>query len=315
MPDIEAVEQTDLELLDTFFDQNVLIIVIVAVILIGIYVTAPRFVRPAVRRALATRTGEFEDSGVTQVELEKRATTIEGLTLTLLRATVVVTIGIILIGILGVWGILTAIGLFFAALTLAGQSIVLDYLMGVFIVIEGTYFKGDNVSAGDPSWNVAGTVEEVGLRRTIVRGPDGTVHSVSNGLMRQVSNRTRVYAAGEVAVRGIREEDLDRVIELMNQVGQEVAQDPELAESIVQAPSVTFIGDPDDLGWSATMRGKVFAGQRWAIGTAIRLRLNHALLEHGIELNKRGVAPRVARAGAAPSPTPAYVPDPADTDA
>jgi small conductance mechanosensitive channel len=276
-----------------------------------IYVTAPRFVRPAVRRTLATGKGDFEDSGVTEVELEKRATTIEGLTLTLLRATVVVTLGIIVIGVLDLWGILTGIGLFFAALTLAGQSIVLDYLMGVFIVVEGTYFKGDNISAGDPSWNVAGTVEEVGLRRTIVRGPDGTVHSVSNGLMRQVSNRTRVYAAGEVAVRGIREEDLDRVIELMNKVGQDVAQDPEFAGSVVEAPAVTFLGDPDDLGWSATMRGKVFAGERWAVGTAIRRRLNQGMLEQGIELNKRGVAPRVARGGGEATP---YVPDPGETD-
>ena len=71
--------------------------------------------------------------------------------------------------------------LFLAALTLAGQSIVLDYLMGVLIVVEGTYFKGDNISAGDPSWNVAGTVEEVGLRRTVIRSPDGTVHCAPGG--------------------------------------------------------------------------------------------------------------------------------------
>jgi small conductance mechanosensitive channel len=307
----EALGQSDIELLNRFFDQNLLLIIIIAVVLVAIYITAPRFVHTVVRRTLATGRRDFEDSGVTEVELEKRATTIEGLTLTLLRVTVVATLGIIVIGILDLWGILTGIGLFFAALTLAGQSIVLDYLMGIFIVIEGTYFKGDNISAGDPSWNVAGTVEEVGLRRTIVRGPDGTVHSVSNGLMRQVSNRTRVYAAGEVAVRGIREEDLDRVIELMNKVGQDVAQDPEFAASVVEAPSVTFLGDPDDLGWSATMRGKVFAGQRWAVGTAIRRRLNQGMLEQGIELNKRGVAPRVARGGGQAT---AYVPDPSETD-
>lgn len=309
MPE-ETAAQTDLELLDHFFDQNFLLIVIIAVVLVGIYTVAPRMVRPVVRRALAARSGEFEHSGVTELELEKRATTIEGLSLTLLRATVVITLGIIVIGVLGAWGILTGIGLFFAALTLAGQSIVLDYLMGIFIVVEGTYFKGDNISAGDPSWNVAGTVEEVGLRRTVIRGPDGTVHSISNGLMREVSNRTRVYAAGEVAVRGIREEDLDRVIGLMNRVGQEVAQDPELASSIVEAPSVTFLGDPDDLGWSATMRGKVFAGQRWAVGTAVRLRLNRAMLEEGIELNKRGVTPRIVRdRDGVPPP---YVPDPGE---
>ena len=73
---------------------------------------------------------------------------------------------------------------------------------------------------------------------------------------------------------------------------------------------VAFLGDPDDLGWSATMRGKVQAGQRWDVSTAARRRLNRALLDAGIELNKRGVAPRVARTGA--SEAPPFVPGPDD---
>jgi small conductance mechanosensitive channel len=310
MPGTETTPQVDPSQLDRFFDQSLVPLLIIAVILVAVYVLAPRFVKPAVRRALVTQRGDFEDAGVREVELEKRATTIESLALTLLRVSLVVVLAIIIIGILGLWGVLTGVGLFFAALTLAGQSIVLDYLMGVLIVVEGTYFKGDVIAAGDPSWEVFGTVEEVGLRRTIIRGPDGTVHSVSNGLMRQVSNRTRVYAAGEVAVRGIREEDLDRVLELMDRTGQEVAADPELAASIIEAPSVKFIGDPDDLGWTAIMRGKVYAGDRWAVGTATRKRLNRALLEADIELNKRGVAPRVPRGDGREAPP--YVPEPED---
>ena len=216
------------------------------------------------------------------------------------------TIAFLAIGFFGLWSVLTGLALMLAALTLAGQSIVLDYMMGILIIIEGTYFEGDNVSTGDPTWSIAGTVEDVGLRSTTVRGPDGTVHSVSNAEMRRVSNRTRIYSAAEVRVRGIREEDLDEVLDTMNRVGEEMAADPTFTDSIMEAPKVKFLGDPDDLGWSATMRGKVMAAQRWAIGTEIRRRLNQALLEAGIELNKRGVAPRVVRSGGQPSPP--YVP-------
>ena len=129
--------------------------------------------------------------------------------------------------------------------------------------------------------------------------------------MRRVSNRTRIYSAAEVRVRGIREEDLDVVIETMNRIGDELAEDEELGQYVMEAPKVKFLGDPDDLGWSATMRGKVMAAQRWVIGTEIRRRLNRELLREGVELNKRGVAPRVARGH---QPYPDYVPQPDETD-
>ena len=175
-------------------------------------------------------------------------------------AGVIVTL---VIGFLGLWGMLAGAGLFLAALTLAGQSIVLDYLMGILIILEGQYFKGDVIAVGA----VAGTVEDVGLRRTTVRAADGTVHSISNGEIRIVSNRTRVFAAAEVVIPGIREEDFERVLEIMDDVGRQVAQDPRFTASIIETPSVAFIGDPDDLGMTATMRGKVVAGDRWTIAT------------------------------------------------
>ncbi len=247
------------------------------------------------------------------MELEKRSVTLESLITTIIRAAIVATLAFLFVGYFGLWGLLTGAALIIAALTLAGQSIVLDYMMGVLIILEGTYYEGDNISSGDPSWKIAGTVEDVGLRRTTLRGPDGTVHSVSNADMRRVSNRTRVYSAAEVRVRGIREEDLDEVLDTMDRVGAQLAEDEEMAQYILEAPTVKFLGDPDDLGWSATMRGKVMAAERWTIGTEIRRRLNRALLEQGVELNKRGVAPRVAR-GERPQPAPEYVPEPQETD-
>ena len=93
----------------------------------------------------------------------------------------------------------------------------MDYLMGILILVEGQYFQGDNIELGNVPWK--GTVESVGLRRTVVRDVDGTVYSMSNGELRSVANRTRIYAAAEVRVRGIRQGDLARVTEIMDQVG------------------------------------------------------------------------------------------------
>ncbi|RKY16570.1 MAG: hypothetical protein DRQ55_17705 [Planctomycetota bacterium] len=306
----ETLEEVPVDDIERVLSDHLLLMIILIVGLVILYVFTRRIMHFVVRRALEASAGEFEDGGVTAIELDKRSRTLESLATSLARAAIVGAIAFLVIGFFGLWSVLTGLALLLAALTLAGQSIVLDYMMGILIIVEGTYFEGDNVSAGDPAWGIAGTVEDVGLRSTTIRGPDGTVHSISNAEMRRVSNRTRIYSAAEVRVRGIREEDLDEVLETMNRIGEEMAADPRFADNIMEAPKVKFLGDPDDLGWSATMRGKVMASQRWTIGTEIRRRLNRAFLEGGIELNKRGVAPRVARSGG--QPTPPYVAEPDD---
>ncbi len=303
----KALEQVPVDDIEQAINANLLLVLILAVVLVVVYVVAERATHLLVRRALQASSGDFDQGGVTAVELEKRARTLEGLTTSLVRAAVVGGLVFLLIGYFGLWSVLTGLALALAALTIAGQSIVLDYLMGILIVLEGTYFEGDSISAGDPAWAIAGTVEVVGLRRTTLRAPDGTVFSVSNAEMRTVANRTRIYAAGEVMVGGIRDEDLDAVIAIMDRVGAGIATDRALAGYVLEPHKVAFVGDPDDLGWSVFLRGRVIAGQRWLVGTEIRKRLNRAFLEAGIELNKRGVAPRIARSGGNAAPT--FVPE------
>jgi small conductance mechanosensitive channel len=142
----------------------------------------------------------------------------------------------------------------------------------------------------------------VGLRRTVVRDPSGTVHSISNGELRIVSNRTRVFAAAEVRVVGIRDEDLDHVIDIMGRVGQEVATDPDFEAAVIEAPGLAFIDDPDDLGNIAIMRGKVVASERWRVSAEVRRRLNRTFMAEGVMLNRRGLPPRAMR----PSDAPLY---------
>ena len=182
---------------------------------------------------------------------------------------------------------LVLIGLFLAGLTIAGQAIVRDYLMGVLIILEGEFFQGDNIEIGNVPW--AGTVESVGLRRTVMRGADGTVYSISNGELRLVANRTRIYAAAEVRIRGVRQGDVHRVMAVMAQVGKEVAADPAFATAVIEAPQPAFVDDPDELGSTVVMRGRVVASERWRVASEIRMRLDEALIAAGIELGRWNV--------------------------
>ena len=273
--------------IEQWISQNLLLLLAAGGILVVLYAYSGRVVDRVVRRILKATEGDFTGSDVEDAELEKRTTTIVALTTTLIRLTIISIGVLIVVGITGAWGILVVVALFLAAITVAGQAIVMDYLMGILILIEGQYFQGDNIELFNVPWK--GTVESVGLRRTVVRDVDGTVYSISNGELRMVANRTRIYAAAEVRIRGIRQGDLTRVMEIMNKVGQDVAQEPAFAPAIIEPSKLAFIDEADELGHIAVMRGKVVAGERWRVATELRLRLDEALAAEGIELSKKAI--------------------------
>ena len=272
------------EELTTWFADNWLLIVVIGALLILAYAYSGPLVDRLIRRTLRATDGDFSGVGVEDAELEKRSTTITSLVTTIIRLSIISLALLVFVSITGSEWLLVIIGLFLAGVAIAGQAIVLDYLMGVLILIEGQFFQGDNIELGQMPWK--GTVESVGLRRTVIRDVDGTVYSVSNGDIRSVANRTRIYAAGEVRVRGIRQGDLDAVRSIMGRVGQEVAEDAAFADAIIKAPELAFVDDSDELGSVAVMRGKVVAADRWRVSTELRLRLDQALKEEGIVLDR-----------------------------
>ena len=273
--------------LRTWIQDNWFVLLLVVGGMFVLYAYSGPLMNRAVRSTLRATEGEFEDEGVQEAELEKRSTTIVSLATTLLRLGIISVFLLILVGLTGAEWLLLLIGLFLAGIAIAGQSIVMDYLMGILIIIEGQFFQGDNIELANPPWK--GTVESVGLRRTVVRAVDGTVYSISNGEMRSVANRTRIFAAAEVRVRGVRQGDLARVIAIMDEVGLAVAADPEFKEAFIEPSRLRFIDEADELGHVAVMRGKVVAGDRWRVATELRLRLDEALVAEGIELNRRAI--------------------------
>ena len=280
--------EVDTSEIEQWFSQNIWLLLIVAGLLVVAYIYSGRIVHNVVRRTLSPREDDFREDGVKAAELEKRAATIEALITTIVRLTIISIAVFVIVGITGAWSVLVLVGLFLAAVTLAGQSIVMDYLMGILIILEGTFFKGDNIEIGNPPWK--GDVEDVGLRRTVVRAVDGTVYSISNAELRTVANRTRIYASAEVKVRGIRQGDLRRTVEVMERVSQELAAEPELKESIIEPHTIKFIDEADELGNVAVLRGQVVAGERWRVASRLRIELDDALAEEGIELNRKAVS-------------------------
>jgi small conductance mechanosensitive channel len=249
-----------------------------------------RLVRPIVdrigERVIRTREKQGIDPAELN-ELRKRLATIQDLVSKLLRAGVVFVILVVLLTLLDLVSVVVALGVVFAGLAIAGQSIVLDYLMGILILVEGQFYVGDWVSIATNNVIVSGTVEEIGLRRTILRDVSGTVHSVSNGEVRVSSNMTRVYAVLQVEIPLIPEVDLEQAIAITNRVGAEMYADPEWSSRLLEAPRYGSIPSVTDLGVTLRAIGRVQGADRFAAASELRRRLLVAYASDSIAVAQR----------------------------
>ena len=265
MPDM--TEQT--ETLVAWLQENALALVVVAVGLLLLY----RWARPTIHRVLtqlvATQAKTLADNPVAASDTAKRVATIEDLLVKALKAGVILALVVLVLGIFDLWSVLAGVGLVLAALTLAGQSIVLDYLMGILILVEGQYFKGDVVRINA----IEGTVEEVGLRRTLVRDVRGTLHSVSNGEIRMSANLTRTYAVAMVLIDGVPDQDLDRAIAVLEQVGRDLAADPALEGLFLDTPGYTGTTALTSAGATIRLSGRVMPEERIKVEVEMRRRV------------------------------------------
>jgi small-conductance mechanosensitive channel len=228
-------------------------------------------------------------------ESVKRVTTLENLVATILKVTVAIVAALVVLTIFDLLPVIAGLGLVAVALTLAGQSIVLDYLMGILIVLEGPYYKGDWVQLG----GVEGEVEEIGMRRTIIRDSSGTVHSVSNGETRIASNLTRIFARMLVDITVAYGTDVERATIIANEVGDAMLIDPAWTGRLLEAPRLLRVDALGELGMTLRVAGKVRASDRFVAPGELRKRLLTAFQANGIEIPVRGrvVVSQSARPG------------------
>ena len=261
------------------------------VVLLVLAFVAFRLVRPIVHRAfigiLKRRAASGADQQFDVEEADKRAATLEDLVSTLLRLTILLVTALVLLTWFNLLPVIAGLGVLAAAITLAGQSIVLDYLMGFLILLEGPYSKGDWIQVG----GVEGEVEEVGLRRTTLRDTTGTVHSVSNGMIRLSSNLTRVFARMQVDMTVAFGTDLDQVTRVVDEVGAAMFADPEWSDRLLETPQLTRVPALGDLGITVRVAGKVRPSDRWTAPSELRKRLVAAFQANGIEIPVRAGFP------------------------
>lgn len=133
--------------------------------------------------------------------------------------------------------LLASAGIAGLAIGFGAQTLVHDFINGFFVLLEDKYNIGDTIRVA----GVKGVVEDMTLRRTVLRDDDGTVHIIPNSQIQIVSNMTRDWAQLALRVAVAYNESSDKVIALLKQVGEEIRNNPEFAEDIVSEVQVPGI--------------------------------------------------------------------------
>jgi moderate conductance mechanosensitive channel len=147
----------------------------------------------AARHLLSRRPGPAGDA-LSAVEVRRRMQTLQRLAVRVAGSAIAM---VALLTILSQVGIdvgpaVAGLGVVGIAVGFGAQTLIRDWLAGIFVVLENQYSAGDVVRIA----GVEGVVEDLSLRRTLLRDADGTVHIVPNGQIIVASNLSRGRLAG-----------------------------------------------------------------------------------------------------------------------
>jgi small conductance mechanosensitive channel len=270
-PDIDWDRVTDWLLTHGLRILLILALALVADLVLRLVV--PRVIRPTVARQMRGKPAE---------EIEQRSHTLVAVLRGSGRFVLVVWALFTILPELGVniTPMLASVGIAGIALGFGAQSLVKDVLTGLFILIENQYSKGDVVTVA----GISGQVEEVGLRRTVLRDLDGVVHHVPNSQIGVASNLTQEWSRVNLNVSVAYGEDLDRVFEVINRVGRELAADAEFGPLILTAPQVLRVDAFGESGIAIKVLGDTEPIRQWEVMGELRKRLIRAFLEEGVRV-------------------------------
>jgi small conductance mechanosensitive channel len=196
---------------------------------------------------------------------------------------------------LNVAPLIASAGILGVALGFGAQSLVKDFLSGIFMMVEDQYGVGDVVDLGEAN----GTVEAVGLRVTRLRDVNGTVWHVRNGEVIRVGNMSQNWARTVLDVPVSFAEDLSRVRTILSEVAHDVWEDEAYSPLIVEEPEIWGVERWDPNGVVMRVTLKTAPMEQWAVAREMRERIKSRFDAEGIEI---ALPQRVVWRGEAPVP-------------
>ncbi|MGB0099689.1 MAG: mechanosensitive ion channel family protein [Nocardioides sp.] len=212
----------------------------------------------------------------------QRAKTMGSLLKSIITGLLIGIIGTMMLSELGVniAPIIASAGIAGLALGFGAQSLVKDFITGIFMIFEDQYGVGDVVDVGE----AIGTVEAVSLRVTRLRSLDGTVWYVPNGTIARVGNMSQNWSRAVVDVGVAYGEDINRVRGVLADVSHGLWEDEDFRGVIIEEPEVTGVEELAADAITLRVLLKTAPLQQWAVARELRQRIKARFDHEGIEI-------------------------------
>jgi len=221
-------------------------------------------------------------NGVDSQESEKRVETLLRILQSVIRVIILGVFLMILLKKLGIdiGPILAGAGIIGLAVGFGAQELVRDYISGFFMLLENQIRVGDvSIING-----TGGLVENIDLRTTTLRDFSGTTHIFQNGKIDTISNMSMEWSAMTFDIGVAYKEDVDEVIKIMKEVGEELGNDENFKDLIHEPLEVFGVDKFADSAIIIKARIKTKPIQQWTVGREYRRRLKYAFDRNGIEI-------------------------------
>lgn len=235
-----------------------------------------KFIERAVRLAVVA------DSQISPEAENKREETLIHIFKFTIKVVIWIIAGLMILEEFGVQiaPILAAAGIVGIAFGFGGQYLIKDIISGLFIILENQYRIGDIVAFD----KVSGLVENITLRKTTLRDMDGTVHHIPHGEVKTVSNYSKDFSRINLNVGIAYNSDLEKVIRLVNKVGQELFNDDNFKEMMVTPPQFLRVDNLEDSSVVIKIVADTKPLKQWELTGELRKRLLIAFNKEGIEI-------------------------------
>jgi moderate conductance mechanosensitive channel len=254
----------------------VLQIILVLVIAIVIRIIAIRLINKVTAHAAEMGNGKTDTAHVLAGERRRQRATALGSVLGNAASVVIFSIAAVTIaGDLGLnlAPVLASAGVLGLAIGFGAQSLVRDYLSGIFMMLEDQYGVGDVIDAGAAT----GTVEAVSLRVTRLRDVNGVVWHVRNGTINRIGNESQGWARAVIDFPVSYDQDLPRVRETMKDTATQMWQEPRWHDVIMEEPEVWGVESVTSDAITMRLVARTLPLRQWEVARELRERLKTAL--------------------------------------
>ena len=249
-----------------------------------LFIIVGSFILLRLVRTLADRLVKFvhHDGSEGISERELRARTLAGIFKGVANIAIVIVAGLTIMGTLGISiaPLIATAGVAGLAISFGAQNLIRDVISGFFILLENQFKVGDVIRAA----GVAGQVEDMNLRVTVLRDMDGAAHFIPNGEIKVVSNLAKEWSRAVVNIGVAYKEDLDRVMQVLNEVGEQLSKDARFGPNILELPQVLGVESFDESQITVRILVKTRILKQWEVARELRKRVKAAFQEAGIEI-------------------------------